>query len=393
MHPLKLATLIFGIGTAVLLLPDSWAQSPDRSLSLKLEIQRAVDRGAAALIKLQDGATGSIGDPQQPALTALMVSALMADPSRKQGEVPPAAAKGYDFIASCAKDDGGIYVKGLATYNTSLCMMALLQEETGKYHHLILGGRRFLANQQADFDFKGESDSPYDGGIGYGGTYAHSDLSNTHFALEALYYSRSVLEEAGADSTKIPKLNWKAAIDFVERCQNLRATNDQKWASDDPENKGGFVYFPGDSKAGEMKVKDGDGERVALRSYGSMSYAGLLSLVYAELEKDDPRVLAVLKWLNENYTLDENPGLELQGLFYYYHSMAKALNITGVDHIQEADGSRINWREELAKKLFNLQAADGSWSNTNGRWWEKDPALATAYAVLTLEHIYNGLEP
>lgn len=367
------------------------AQTPEANLSLKLEIQRAVDRGLSWLATQQDAESGSLGDPQQPALTALAVSAWMADPTRKDGEIPEAAAKGYDFLAASAKDDGGIYVKGLATYNTSLSMMALLQEETGKFNQLILNGRRFLVNQQADFDFKGETDSPYDGGIGYGGTYAHSDLSNTHFALEALYYSKSLMADTGADTSKVPDLNWDAAIKFVERCQNLTATNDQKWASDDPANKGGFVYFPGDSKAGEMKVKTADGERVALRSYGSMSYAGLLSLVYADLKPNDPRIKAVLGWLNENYTLDENPGLELQGLFYYYHSMAKALNIAGVDRLKKTGGSEVNWREELAKKLFNLQASDGSWANENGRWWEKDPVLATAYALLTLEHIHSGL--
>jgi squalene-hopene/tetraprenyl-beta-curcumene cyclase len=367
------------------------AQSPESNLSLKLEIQRSLDRGLGWLAKEQDATTGSLGDPNQPAITALAVSAWMADPSRKKGEIPDAAAKGYDFIAAAAKDDGGIFVKGLATYNTSLSMMALLQEESGKFNQLIMGGRRFLINQQADYDIQGETDSPFDGGIGYGGSYTHSDLSNTHFALEALYYSKSLMADTGADTSKQPELNWDAAIKFVERCQNRTTSNDQKWASDDAANKGGFVYFPGDSKAGEMKVQGDDGERVALRSYGSMSYAGLLSLVYADLKPDDARILAVLDWLKQNYSLEENPGLELQGLYYYYHSMAKALNIAKIDTFELGDGTKVNWREELAKKLFNLQAADGSWANTNGRWGEKEPALATAYALLTLEHIHSAL--
>lgn len=388
---LKKHALIFGAAAVLAVLPQATAQVPDPDLSLRLEIERSIGRGLAWLGSQQDGQTGSLGDPEQPALTALAVSAWMADPARAEGEVPSPAARGYDFLAACAKNDGGIYVKGLATYNTALSMMALLQEETGKFNQVILGGRRFLVNQQADFDFKGETDSPYDGGIGYGGTYAHSDLSNTHFALEALYYSKSLLADTGADTTRLPDLNWDAAITFVERCQNLTTTNDQKWASDDPANKGGFVYFPGDSKAGEMKLRDGDGERVALRSYGSMSYAGLLSLIYADLKPGDERIDAVLKWLNENYTLEENPGLELQGLFYYYHSMAKALNIARVDRLHAEDGRQINWREELAKKLFNLQNTDGSWANTNGRWSEKDPVLATSYALLTLEHVHSGL--
>jgi squalene-hopene/tetraprenyl-beta-curcumene cyclase len=42
-------------------------------------------------------------------------------------------------------------------------------------------------------------------------------------------------------------------------------------------------------------------------------------------------------------------------------------------------------------KLINLQKGDGSWANENGRWWEKDPALVTSYAVISLEIICRGL--
>jgi squalene-hopene/tetraprenyl-beta-curcumene cyclase len=80
-----------------------------------------------------------------------------------------------------------------------------------------------------------------------------------------------------------------------------------------------------------------------------------------------------------------------QGLYYYFHTMAKALSLHGLDHLEVADGKRIDWRRELALKLLNLQNADGSWANENGRWWEKDPALVTAYAVMTLELIHQRL--
>ena len=42
-------------------------------------------------------------------------------------------------------------------------------------------------------------------------------------------------------------------------------------------------------------------------------------------------------------------------------------------------------------KLINLQKSDGSWQNDNGRWWEKDSNLVTAYAVLSLEIIHRGM--
>ena len=139
--------------------------------------------------------------------------------------------------------------------------------------------------------------------------------------------------------------------------------------------------------AGETNLASG---RVALRSYGSMSYAGLLSYIYAELKPGDPRIIAVMDWLRANFSLEENPGLGQQGLFYYYHTMAKALTLSGADTLQTKDGARINWREQLALKLINLQHADGSWANDNGRWFEKDPVLVTAYSLIALEMIHTS---
>ena len=61
-----------------------------------------------------------------------------------------------------------------------------------------------------------------------------------------------------------------------------------------------------------------------------MSYAGLLSFVYADMEKKDPRIVAVLEWLKKNYSVTQNPGMGQQGLFYYYNTMSKALSILDV---------------------------------------------------------------
>lgn len=77
-----------------------------------------------------------------------------------------------------------------------------------------------------------------------------------------------------------------------------------------------------------------------MRSYGSMSYAGLLSYIYADLKPTDPRVTAVLDWLRDNYTLDENPGLGAQGLYYYYELMTKALTACHVDTLELKNGKK-----------------------------------------------------
>jgi squalene-hopene/tetraprenyl-beta-curcumene cyclase len=358
------------------------------NISLKLEIQHAIDQGIGWLAGQQHAEIGSWSETDHPALSALAVAAIMGNPSRQpQDPVPATAVRGYAFLAGKAKADGGIYGKGLAVYNTALSLTALLLNPGEEYATLKLEARRFLINQQSDFDIRGEADNPYDGGVGYGGTYAHSDLSNTHLALEALYYSKVLVADSGGERDRRMDLDWDAAIRFVSRTQNLPASSGE-WASDDPRNRGGFVYFPGDSKAGKEELPGG---RVALRSYGSMSYAGLLSFVYAGMERDDPRVVAVLDWLRRNYSVDENPGMGAEGRYYYYHTMAKALAICGIEEFRLEDGRIVDWRRDLAARLLSEQAADGSWVNANGRWWENDPVLVTAYSLLALEHIYRCL--
>ena len=113
--------------------------------------------------------------------------------------------------------------------------------------------------------------------------------------------------------------------------------------------------------------------------------------LYAEMDSTDPRVVAVKDWLNKNYTIEENPGMGPQGLFYYYHTMAKALTLSGITYIKNEKGEEQDWRKELSLHLLNLQSRDGSWINDNGRWWEKDPVLVTSHALLTLEPILHAL--
>lgn len=356
---------------------------PSPYLSLKLETERAMTTGVAYL-KSQQQPEGHWGDPKVPAISALALASILRDPGfDREAELPEWIDKGYQYIRSCQKSDGGIYGKGLATYNTSTSIMALIALGDKEDEQLILKARAFLINQQTDWGNKGETDDQFDGGIGYGGSYAHSDMSNTYLAMEAIFHTKQLATDTA--NGKQPKLDWEAALEFVSRCQNLPETNDQAFASDDAENKGGFVYFPGDSKAGEQELADGT---IALRSYGSMSYAGLLSFIYADLEKDDPRIVAVMDWLSRNYTLAENPGLGQQGLYYYYQTIAKALSAVGVDKLTLPDGREADWRAELSRKLLATQREDGSWINENSRWWENDPVLVTSYTVLSLSQLH-----
>ena len=140
--------------------------------------------------------------------------------------------------------------------------------------------------------------------------------------------------------------------------------------------------MPGFSFVNEERNEPQEGP---LRSHGSISYAGLKSYIYADLNKDDPRVKAVIDWLGRNYTLAENPGMGQQGLYFYLHLMAKALTAYNADTFQTADGKSHDWRYEMMKNFVELQKHDGSWQNENNRFWENDPVLVTSYSLIALE--------
>ena len=385
----KMKTIISTLIVACLMAGPACAQRdaskivPNEHRSLKNEIERAIGKGLKFLISQQQE-NGMWGEKEFPALTALPTTAILVDPRRPRGsKIPKEAQAGLDYLLTMRRLDGGIYGKGLGSYNTALSIMAFVAAEDPKYKDHILKARRFLVNMQSDYDKRGVTDNVFDGGVGYGSSYSHPDLSNTYFALEALAATKSLIAEDGS----APDLDWEAAIKFVQSCQHNPGTNKQDWVSKHPKDRGGFVYFPGKSQAEEEEEGSG---KVLLHSYGSMSYAGLLSFIYADLDKDDERVKACLDWLEKNFTVEENPGMGLEGLYYYYHTMAKGLSVAGIDQIT-VNGKKINWRVALTKKLLNEQASDGSWANTNGRWWEKDKILVTSYCLLSLSRIYEGL--
>lgn len=358
------------------------AQAP-ANLSLRNEVEHAMDRGIRWLEKNQHP-EGYWSTPDHPAVTALCLTALQGGSRPAKAEV---LKKGYAFVLSCVNPDGSISGKGeLLNYNTALSVVALVAAKNPDYKPVIARARQFLVSMQIDMGEPGQVDTPFDGGVGYGSKYKHSDMGNTLAALEALYLSKQLFADEGLAAAR--DLNWAAAVNFIQNCQNLPGSNKQEWVSGDPQNKGGFVYYPGHSMAGTTNLPSG---RVALRSYGSISYGGLLSYIYAQLKKDDPRVQAVFHWLTENFTLEENPGMGPQGLYFYFHTMAKALANYGVEELELKDGRKIPWRKELALRLMNLQRADGSWMNDNARWWEKDSALVTAYGVIVLEIVRRGL--
>ncbi|NBW96091.1 MAG: hypothetical protein EBR28_05035, partial [Planctomycetia bacterium] len=74
------------------------------------------------------------------------------------------------------------------------------------------------------------------------------------------------------------------------------------------------------------------------------------------------------------------------GLYYYFHTAAKSLDVLGQDTFTDAAGTAHDWRDELSTVLLAKQKPDGSWTNENPRWMEDNPTLVTSYALLALAY-------
>lgn len=307
-----------------------------------------------------------------PGLTALALTALL------RNDVPlddPMVAKGFKALEGFVKPDGGIYGNGrLKNYETCVAILAFNEANADKrYDKIIADANKFVRGLQYGATSGQDEENVWYGGVGYGGP-ERPDLSNTSYLIDALN-----AVDAPSDDEAIQR-----ALVFVSRCQNLEgAGNDTQFAG--KVKDGGFYYVvPTES------VDPSEDERYTanggLRSYGSMTYAGFKSMVYAGLTKEDPRVKAALEWIGNNYSVTENPGQGTAGLFYYYNTFGSALDAADLEAVVDGDGQSHDWRTDLTAELAKRQNDDGSWANENRQWFENDKNLATAFALLALSH-------
>lgn len=330
-------------------------------------VQPMLDK-AVSYLKSSQGADGSFS----PKIAGPGVSGLVAAALLRNGYSPkePIVARTLAYLESQVQKDGGVYNKFLANYTTSVALMAFAEaNRDNRYDSVLRNGRDFLKGVQHG----GEEGDPMHGGFGYDGKKP-PDLSNSGFSIDALL--------AAGMSKDDPAI--KRALKFVSRAQNLPGEfNDQPFAQKaSAEDRGGFTYNP--LAASDSKNKTPAG---GLRSLGAMTYTGLKTFLYAGVGKDDPRVKAAVDWIRRHYTLEENPGMGKAGLFYYYHTFAKAMNALGEDTFRDAAGKDHDWRAELFEALEKRQAADGSWQNTGDRTFaEENRDLATAFALLSLSY-------
>ena len=321
-------------------------------------------------------------EPDRPSPVAVAITSLaMKAIAQSQDRTPddPGLLRAIAFIKSAQLEDGSFEAGSLANYVTSCVVQALASADEFALGNEMHRAVKWLQQSQWDQTEGVGARADWFGGAGYGNR-GRPDVSNTQFMLDALYDAHLSPDEPAV----------QRALVFMSRAQNLEAVNDAAWAGDD----GGFIYTPangGESMASEAAGEGRHGELIAdgqprsLRSYGSMTYAGFKSLIFAGLSQNDIRVRAAFDWIRRNWTFEENPGLGQQGLYYYYTTMARCLTLAQQHTIEDIDGAKHNWREEMIDALLKRQREDGSWLNEADRWMEGDSVLCTAYAVLALE--------
>lgn len=417
--------MTIGLASPSLALDDEHWEMADKSVKKGIEYLRSIQN--------EDGSWS----PQPgPAITALVVRVMLDQPDIDAND--PHVKKGLDYIMQFVQEDGGIYDGILPNYNTSISLMALARvPNRPDVAEAIKGAQKYLKglqwNGQVGPDGKiVDENHPFYGGAGYGGS-GRPDMSNTQFMLEALH-------ESGVDCNDPV---FQRAMVFITRCQGV-AQNDM--FADKIDQDGGFIYSTSinkdlvgvpESKANPQMMDEAkQGRPVSgLRTYGSITYAGFKSYIYANLDRDDPRVQAARSWISKNYTLDQNPGMpesiKDHGLFYYYMTFGRALSAWGATYVETAPtvvetypkgtsfaavtekvselqkqghkgltiknnndgtieivkaGEKMDWANDLIAKLVSQQKEDGSWANRVDRWMEGDPALVTAYSLLALQH-------
>lgn len=364
---------------------------------------RAMADKAIAFLKTKQDSSGgwSIPANQQPtfpAITGLVLQGMLMHEGVTSKD--DAVARGAAFMLSKKQTDGGIYDKVLPVYNTAICLTVLNKIDTPEARAAIKPAQDFLKGLQygegavvvegaKDSPRKVEKSNPFYGGWGYGNR-GRPDLSNTAFAIEALRVS-------GVEQNDEV---FKRALVFLQRCQMHHSVNEMEYAKGS--QQGGFIYSTSENKdnvgsgqsfakANMLEETLSDGTKASrLRAYGSMTYAGFKSYAYAGLSPSDERVQLALDWISKNYTLSENPGAGVDGMYYYYLVFSRALGAANSPTIPVIGPSGKpeprDWKVDLVETLSKLQNPDGSFRSVNDRWMENNDVLITAYALIALEH-------
>ena len=183
---------------------------------------------------------------------------------------------------------------------------------------------------------------------------ATGDNSNTQYAAMGLL-------AAARAGIVIPKETWTALVKYLEGSQN---------------GDGGWGY-------NQNKKRDG--------STGSMSTAGIASLLIAKhyLGKkalDEASVKKGLKWLENNFAVDQNPYGPPEWHYYYLYGIEKVGTLSGLTKFGKHE-----WYKIGAEYLIKNQRADGSWVS-NSPSDRSGEVIDTCFAILFLKRASPTVE-
>jgi len=336
-----------------------------------------------------------------PSFTGLILTALGGAPPSLKARYKPAVDKGLGYLLSKINADGsvgegptGTFVK---TYATGIALMAFASvERTDKVANAIRGAQAYLKQNQ----LKEGKDA---GGIGYGddkpdGTKTTiANLSTTGFGAEGMHQSGLPQDDEF----------WKLVVKYVRKCQNNSETNNDPEFVAELKSKGlvvgddGSLYYStvADAKAqkvGTKKVAD----KESIAGYGSMTYDGIKTYLYAGLKKDSPEVKSAIDWVRKNYSVELHPGFpfdaaqrqQLRGLYHYYLVMSRALDALGENPFVTFDGKKHDWAREIAEQLVKQVKDSKMWKNDNSAWFEGDPLLVTSYVLVTCNTLLKNVK-
>ena len=221
-----------------------------------------------AFLRPRQDAKGGWSTQREPGVTALVVTALLRSGQVAPGE--PVVTKALAYLEGFISPKGGLSEAPHANYSTSIALLAFREANTkGRYDRTIKAGQEFLKIDAMGRVAKARpATTPSTAGPAMaartaGPTCRTPPSSSTPCARPGL----------PADDPNLQK-----AIVFVSRCQNLKSEfNDQPWSSRST-TAVSSTRPPTAGRAWPAKTPDG-----GLRSYASMTYAGLKSMIYAGL--------------------------------------------------------------------------------------------------------------
>lgn len=374
---------------------------------LKKKLENAYSSAGDWLVSQQDKSGAWLSGPpgkESPsvAYTSIIVTAFARAPKDLRAKYQKSIDAGSAWIASKKNDDGS-FGEGpsggfLKTYATAVALMALAAVDRDKYADLIRGAQAYLKQNQLKEGLER-------GGSGYGDDEPTKDgMKKTIANMSTTGFAADAMEASG-----LPKDDqfWKLCVEFVRKCQNNSETNTDKEFVEKLKaqglsvgDDGGLYYTPSEDrklhKAGTVKIID----KEVVQSYGSMTYHGIKTYLFAGLKKDSPEVKAAIDWVRKNYTVEAHPGFpfdnqkrnHLRGLFYYYYVMARAMDAIGEKPFTTFDGKEHDWPAEMGEQLLKLMKDGKMWVNENPAWWENDPLLVTSYVLNSLDLILKNLE-